>query len=380
MWGVRARRVFDGERFVDRPTVLVDGDAIVAAGEPIPPSVDTVDLPDATLLPGFVDCHQHLVFDGHGTLESQVTDRPDDELADRARHAATVALRGGVTTLRDLGDRSFVTLPLRTDPTLPTIAAAGPPITPPGGHCWYLGGECVGESMLRAAVAERAERGCDVVKIMVTGGAMTPSYPLWQNQFSEDEVRLVVDEAHRHGMPVAAHCHGIDGIALAVDVGVDTIEHCSFFDDTLRCAPPPGLLDRIAASDTALSATWGVTTEPVRPEHWEIAIPVIRRAMGDVHAAGGTVVVGTDAGIYRQKPHDVLPHAYPTMLDAGMAPVEALRAVTSVAADVLRRPEKGRFRAGADADMVAVAGDPAAEPRALTAVDRVWLGGRAVDR
>ncbi len=378
MWGIRAARVFDGDRFADRPTVLVDDGRIVAVGEVIGESVETVELGEATVMPGLVDCHQHLVFDGNGALEDQVAGCTDEELADRARGTARRALEGGVTTLRDLGDRDFVTLPLRNDPELATIASAGPPITPPSGHCWYLGGECLGEVELRAAVAERVERGCDVVKIMVTGGAMTPSFPIWQNQFTRDEVRLVVDEAHRHGLPVAAHCHGIEGIAMAAEAGVDSIEHCSFFDESLTCAPPPELLDTLASSGVALSVTWGVTTDPVRPPHWDEAIPIIRRAMGDIHAAGGRVVVGTDAGIYAQKPHDVLPYALPVMLEAGMTVAEALRSMTSTAADVCRAAGKGRLRPGADADVLGVEGDPAADPSALTRPVAVWKSGRRI--
>jgi imidazolonepropionase-like amidohydrolase len=380
MWGIRSARLFDGHAFVDRPTLLVEGGAVVSVGEALPESVEIVDLGDATVLPGFVDCHQHLVFDGSGTLEHQVSGIDDEALTARARTAARTALEGGVTTLRDLGDRGFVTLPLRGEPGLATIVSAGPPITPPGGHCWYLGGECEGESMLTRAVAERVERGCDVVKIMVTGGAMTPSYPLWQNQFTRAEVEIVVNGAHRNGLPVAAHCHGVDGIAMAVDAGVDSIEHCSFFTDSLECAPPAALLERLATSGVALSATWGVTAEPVRPAHWETAIPLIRGALGSVHRAGGVVVVGTDAGIYALKPHDVLPYSLPTMLEAGLSTVEALRAITSRAANVCRRPEKGRLAPGSDADIVAVSGDPTADPGALTRIAAVWHEGERIVR
>ncbi len=376
-WGLRAARLFDGFDFVGRPEVLVDGDTVVAVGEALPDSVEVRDLGDTTLLPGMVDCHQHLVFNGRGTLEQQVA-IDDTTMTERSRANARLALEGGVTTVRDLGDRAFVTLGLRNDADLATIAAAGPPITPPGGHCWYLGGECEGVDQLAAAVSDRIERGCDVVKIMVTGGAMTPSYPLWQSQFSAAEVRLVVDEAHAAGLPVAAHCHGFDGISMAVDVGVDSIEHCTFFTESNESIPPPDLLDRLAASGVALSATWGVTEEPTRPANWERAGPVIQDALGRVHAGGGVVVVGTDAGIYRQKPHDVLPYALPNLLAAGMSTVEALRAITSSAADVCRRPERGRMRAGLPADIVAVSGDPSNDPAALTRVSAVWKSGRSI--
>lgn len=378
MWGLRAARLFDGFDFVDDPVVLVDGTTVVSVGQLVPDGVDITDLGDRTLLPGLVDCHQHLVFDGRGTLEEQVGGKTDEELTERARSNARRALLGGVTTLRDLGDRGFVTLGLRDDPDLPTICSAGPPITPPGGHCWYLGGEAEGSDQLRDAVAERIERGCDVVKIMVTGGAMTPSFPLWMSQFSEADVRLVIDAAHEAGLPVAAHCHGVDGIAMAVECGVDTIEHCTFFTDAMESAPPPELLDTLAASDVALSATWGNNREPRYPDHWQRAVPVVQDALGRVHAQGGVVVVGTDAGIHGLKPHDVLPFALPTLLDAGMTIEQALRAITSSAADACRRPERGRLVAGLPADMVAVDGDPTIEPEALTRIHSVWKDGSLV--
>lgn len=378
-WGMRAGRVFDGDRFVELPTLLVEQDSIVAVGESLPESIDVVDLGEATVLPGLVDCHQHLVFDGRGTLEEQVAGRSDAELADRARRNARRALRGGVTALRDLGDRSFLTLELRDDPDLARVMGAGPPITPPGGHCYYLGGETAGGPELLRAVRERAERGADLVKLMVTGGAGTPTHPLWDLQYTPDEIRSVVDEAHRLGLPVAAHCHGVVGIEAAADAGVDSIEHCSFFDAEMRSVPPPELLSRLAERGIAISATLGYTSPPPYPPVWMAAVPIMRSAFADIHREGGVVVVGTDAGINLGKPHDVLPYAHQILLDdVGMAPVEALRAMTSVAADVCGRPELGRLRAGSPADLVAVADDPSVSSTALIEPIAVWKDGRAV--
>jgi imidazolonepropionase-like amidohydrolase len=378
MWGLTAAGVFDGERFVDRPTVLVDGGRVVAVGVALPGSIEVVDLGAATIMPGFVDCHQHLCFDGVGTLEEQVARVDDGELAGRARGAARRAALGGVTTLRDLGDRSFVTLGLRGDPGLPTILAAGPPITPVEGHCWFLGGETTGAPALLAAVRDRAERGCDVVKVMVTGGAMTPTFPLWKSQFSDDEVRLVVDEAHRLGLPVAAHCHGVDGIRTAVAVGVDTIEHCTFFTDAMVSSPPTDLLDDLAASGIALSATIGALPDRVLPPTWAEAAVVVAGAQGHVHRGGGVVVVGTDAGINVFKPHDVMPWAFGPLRAIGMSIVEAMRAMTSAGADAIGAAGKGRLAAGADADMLALDGDPRTDDTAIRRVERVWIGGESI--
>lgn len=379
MWALRAARVFDGHDFIEEPCLVIDSQGmVVSVGETPPPGVEPEDLGDATLLPGLVDCHQHLVFNMTGTLEDQVGTATDDALTERAMVNARRALAGGVTTLRDLGDRNYVTLDLRDRPDMPTIVASGPPITPTGGHCWYLGGEVDGPDELLAAVRERVERGCDVVKIMVTGGAMTPSFPLWKSQFSIDDVRLVVDEAHRHGLPVAAHCHGVEGISAAVDVGVDSIEHCTFFTEAMESSPTAELLDRLAASATALSATWGNNRERRMAAPWDAAVPVIEEALGRVHAGGGTLVVGTDAGIHSFKPHDVLPHAFPTLISVGLSTVQALRAITSTAADVCRRPERGRLAAGVPADVIAIEGDPTTDPAALARVERVWKQGRPI--
>ena len=376
MFALTAARVFDGESVLHRPTVLVDEGKVVAAGVPVPESVPIVALGGGTLLPGLVDCHQHLCFDGNGTLEEQVAGLDDDALVERARASARRALRGGVTTLRDLGDRSYVTLGLREDHTLPTILAAGPPITRAGGHCWFLGGICSGYADLRVAVAERAERGCDVVKVMVTGGYGTATVPMWQTQFSADELGLVVEESHRAGLPVAAHCHGIEGIEWALDAGMDSIEHCTFYSRNGRPEPNDALLQRLAGSRVAISPTVGRLPEhPPSPE-WAANRGILLEAWGQLHDLGATVVAGTDAGIGPAKPHDVLPYALADLIECGHTPIDGLRALTTVAAKACGVADrKGRLAPGFDADIVSVDGDPLTEPNTLAAVTAVWLAG-----
>jgi imidazolonepropionase-like amidohydrolase len=207
---------------------------------------------------------------------------------------------------------------------------------------------------------------------------MTPTFPLWKAQFSEDDVRLVVDEAHRLGLPVAAHAHGVEGIRIAVDVGVDTIEHCTFVTEEMVSAAPPELLDDLAASGTAVSATLGRLPGAKYPPVWEEVGRRAREADGYVHRAGGAVVVGSDAGINPSKPHDVMPHAYAQLVEIGMTAVEALRAMTAGGADAIGAARKGRLKPGADADLVAVGGDPVTDPAAITRIERVWRAGRSV--
>lgn len=381
--GIRGARVFDGREVVEGvPVVVIDDEqgAIVSVGHEPPLGVDTIDLGDATLLPGLIDTHQHLCFDGDGSLEEQVEGRTDDELRARARANAQRALRAGITTIRDLGDRGYVTLGLRDDPELPTILAAGAPITINGGHCWFLGGECEPSSTdeIVAAVHDRHARGCDVVKIMVTGGALTPTFPMWRSQFSGGEVRAAVRAAHELGLPVAAHCHGGAGIASAVDAGVDTIEHCTFMseDDTSR--PDADVLTRMALSGIALSATLGRLPNAVVPPRVAANLPVIAEALGLFALAGGALVVGTDAGISPGKPHDVLPRSVTDLRLVGLSDAQALAAMTSVAASAIGLGDrKGRLLTGFDADVLAVAGDAVANADALLDVRRVWRGGRS---
>lgn len=377
MLSVRGERAFDGERMLDRPTVLLEGDRIVDVGVEPPDGVEVLDLGDVTLLPGLVDTHQHLCFSGVGTLEEMVTDITDAALLDRARANAQRALQAGITTIRDLGDRAYLTLGLRADPDLPTILCAGPPITRVGGHCWYLGGEADGLPALLAAVRDRHERGCDVVKVMATGGSLTPTWPMWKSQYSTDELRAIVDEAHRLGLPVAAHCHGVEGIEQAIAVGADSIEHCTFFTEEGRADATEDLMARVAASGVCVSATLGRVGEvpTVGPIAENLGRLLASRAR--LVELGATMVAGTDAGIIEAKPHDVLPHAFKDLVTAGMSHLEGLRALTAVAATACRVADrKGRLARGFDADLLAVAGDPTADTAALLRPVAVWRAGR----
>src|SRR5688572_701210 len=214
---IRATALFDGlsTSLLADPLVIVDGATIRAVDrvtEP-PPDADVIDLEGATLLPGLVDTHVHLAFDASGDPVAGLAGRDDEATVAAMVAAGRTALLGGVTTLRDLGDRAYLSLRLRGQDDLPTILAAGPPVTTPAGHCHFLGGgvECeVGA--VRAAVREHAERGVDVIKVMASGGTMTPGTLQERAQFTPDALGAIVDEAHRLGLPVTAHAHGTDAI------------------------------------------------------------------------------------------------------------------------------------------------------------------------
>src|SRR5260370_10759797 len=179
---LRAAWLFDGagSSMVRDPVVVIDGATIIAvdSGVSAPEGAEIIDLPGATLLPGLVDTHVHLAFDASTDPVGHLSGREDGEILTAMARAGQAALRGGVTTVRDLGDRDYLSLGLRRRPDLPTIVAAGPPITTPGWHCHYLGwGAAPTGRGVRAAGREHVERGGDVIKIMASGGGLEPGGP-----------------------------------------------------------------------------------------------------------------------------------------------------------------------------------------------------------
>ena len=217
------------------------------------------------MLPGLVDAHVHLVADGvPGSLEAAGT-MSDDEIDAVIGRTLSQQAAGGVTTVRDLGDRRYRTLGFRDAgaPGVPRIVAAGPPFTVADGHCHYLGGVAEGPHAIRSAMAEHVERGVDVIKVMASGGMLTPGSDQLGVQFSAEDLRLVVDLGHEAGLHVLAHTHSLRGAWHAVDAGVDGLEHFTCLtEEGLRT--PPDLLDAIAAAGIVVDPTIGWNRAAIR--------------------------------------------------------------------------------------------------------------------
>jgi imidazolonepropionase-like amidohydrolase len=384
MLAIRGARLFDGiaSTYVPRPTVLVDNGRIVAVqsgGDP-PTAAQTVDLGDVTLLPGLIDSHIHLTFDAGPDPLGWFTGVDDDRLRTAARDAAGAALAAGVTTVRDLGDRGYVTLRLRDELAAapgsgPRIVSAGPPITTRGGHCYFLGGGVGDVTELRAAVREHAERGVDVIKVMATGGELTAGTRSHEAQFDTVAMRAAVDEAHRLGLPVTAHAHGAPGIVTAIAAGVDSIEHVTWLTEDSTAIDEPAF-EMLLRSGIVVDFTPGVLPTALPRTRMGRIIALLKDNIGRMIASGIPYVVASDGGVGPAKPHDVLPYSIAVVASVSGSSVDAVRAATSRAADLCRVGDRtGRLAAGYDADILAVHGDPLADVAALRSVAAVFRAG-----
>jgi imidazolonepropionase-like amidohydrolase len=395
--------MFDGERFsTGGSTVFIDAGRIVAVEPGFPDVGDgsqVLQFDDATVLPGLIDAHVHLVADSEMGALDRVAGYTDDELDAVMTQGLHRQLAAGVTVVRDLGDRRYSAVGRRDrqrsggalEPE-PTILAAGPPLTTPGGHTFSLGGEVAGRAAISAAIAERKERGVDVVKVMASGGNTTPGTDVLRTQFTGEELTHIVDLAHAAGLPVTAHAHGLPAVEQAVDAGVDGIEHCTCLTAT-GFDLPDVLIERIAARGIAVS---GVIPPPPVTDV-DAMPPVIRALMarlgltpaefralraemiGRLHRGGVRMVTGIDSGLTPWLAHGRVRAGVSFLTEAGCTPAAALSASTSLAADVCGLGKrKGLLRSGFDADVIVVGGNLQSDLGALADVRAVVLGGLPV--
>jgi imidazolonepropionase-like amidohydrolase len=402
MYGLRAVHAFDGERFLPGGvTVLVDGDRIRAV-EPfdhvVPAGVE-VEEHRGTLLPGLIDCHSHLVADSTiGGLERAGAMAAEE--VDAVILASLEAhLAAGVTTVRDLGDVGYRTLAFRDVEGLPRVVAAGPPITTPAGHCHFLGGVVAGtgEGDLRAAVAERAQRGVDVVKVMGSGGFATPDSDQLSAQFTAEQLSVLADAAHRAGLPLIAHAHSLVAMEYALSAGVDGIEHFTGMKPGMGALLDERVLAEAARRGTFVDLTMGNDRAlhafmPEPPPHLAALMAGFGvrtfdelysgriAQLGQLGEHGVRVVAGVDSGMAPAKRHGNVWRTVGEMVEAGYDTAAALAAATSVAAQACSLGGvTGRLAAGHVADLLVVDGDVATDPAALAHPRAVVVRGRRAD-
>ncbi len=376
---IRAGQLLDvtNGRMLSDQLIVVRNNVIEAVGDAnrinIPSGAIEIDLSNSTILPGLIDAHVHLTSDasvnGYDSLS-----RSSIRNALYGTYSAGLTLRSGFTTVRNVGAVAYGDVALRDsivdgEVAGPRMIVAGQSLGITGGHCdnnllpaeydFNAGGVADGPWALRQKVRENNKYSADLIKFCATGGVMSKGTSLGAQQFTQEEMNAIVDEAHTLGMKVAAHAHGTNGIQAAIRAGVDSVEHASILDDeTIRLALEyeTALVMDIYVSDYILESGTevGMLEESLAKER-EVG-QVQRESFQRAHAAGVNIVFGSDAGVY---PHGLNGRQFSKMVEFGMSPMQAIQAATLKAAALLGLENQvGTLNEGAYADLIAVQGNP----------------------
>lgn len=374
---VRAAHLLDVRRgiIVDDAVVVIDGNRITEVGHAVPPGATVIDLGGATLLPGLIDTHTHLSVGGsvRGRGPNALMASPED-VTIQAVENARATLMAGFTSVRECGANDFIDVSLRK--AIDRGVIIGPRITPSGyqismtgGHGDVVGfpegvfeltpkqGIADGKDNLLFAVRYQIKHGAEVIKLMATAGVMGEERTATARQFSDEELQTIVEEAHRNGLRVAAHAHGLDGILAAIRAGVTSIEHGSQLNDEA--------IAMMKAKGTYLVPTLYVAQPESKEggqrmsEHMEEKGKAMSAAADSsfpkaLHA-GVKIAFGTDAGVY---PHGLNAREFAVLVRYGMTPLDAIRSATLAAADLLGVNDRGAIEPQLLADMVAVSANP----------------------
>jgi imidazolonepropionase-like amidohydrolase len=406
-----AARLLDGAGVtpLTDAALLIEGDRVVALGRrglvdaPAGASVSRVDYGDATILPGLVDAHTHLVAPGDGTLGDDVAKEDDDILLLQAAKNARTLLHSGVTTLRENGAKGRVAFSLREGIRRklapgPRMVICGRPITITGGHMGYFGSEANGEDAVRAEVRKLLKEGADYIKIVATGGSTRTSDPN-RASYTVPELVAMTDEAHRHGRLTAAHCTSAQGVQNCLDAGVDMIIHCIFNEPDGTYRYRPDLVERLAAAKAWVNPTLYVMKAGIerlrdaREREGQLtaeltaqldgqrrALDVRVEAVGRMAKAGVRMTAGSDSPWGWYAPGEFV-HEIDMLAQAGLSYGEAIVAATTGAAESIGvGAAAGRLAPGRQADVLVVRGDPVREVTVLWQVLDVWQAGRRVQR
>jgi imidazolonepropionase-like amidohydrolase len=395
---VHAGRLLDvktGKMLADQTLVIEDGRIVsmaASAEAKIPTDAVRIDLPNATVLPGLIDAHTHLTSEPRFGYDRLAISVPREALIG-ARNAR-VTLLAGFTTARNVGARGFTDVALRDainagDVPGPRLLVSGPPLSITGGHCdnnmlpseyhATSDGAADGVAAVQHKVRENIKYGADLIKVCATGGVLSLGDNPQHSQYTVEEMKAIVADAHRLGRKVAAHAHGAEGIRWAAEAGVDSIEHGSYIDDAgIAAMKEHGtyLVPTLYLGDWMMENAEQTHMPPPLMAKAREVIPAARKNIAHAFTSGVKVAFGTDAAVY---PHGLNGREFAVMVKLGLTPLQAIQAATVNAADLLGWSGKvGSLEPGAWADVVAVDGDPVKDVTTLERVKFVMKGGEVV--
>ncbi|MBT4043554.1 MAG: amidohydrolase family protein [Rhodospirillaceae bacterium] len=376
--------LFDGSNDLhDGQAVLVEGGRvtkIAPASEFDGFAGETIDTSGGTLMPGLFDCHVHLCLGGEGDPGTAADKLLPGQTTMRALDRAQASLAGGITALRDCGGKDFLEFAVRDacnsgQQMGPTIRASGQVICMTGGHGNRTGRIADGIDDIVRAVREQIHAGSDLIKIMATGGVMTPGVNPEDAHYTAEEMAAGIAEGRRFNRRSASHAQGRDGILNAVRGGVTSIEHGIFMDETCvreMLAQGTYLVPTVSALRNILdNAANGIPAYVV--EKAERISENHRRSIQMYYAAGGNIAMGTDAGTPFNK-HGANAMELEFMANLGIKPIDALRSGTSISADLMDLSDQGRIKAGNAADFLVVDGNPAIDIQMASRLENHRLG------
>jgi imidazolonepropionase-like amidohydrolase len=377
---------------VRAPAVVVIQDGRIASvGGEVPPGARAVDLGDVTLLPGLIDVHTHLTGDLEGDwVTRDVRELPADAALRGARNAKRT-LEAGFTTVRNVAAGGFADIALMKaiDAGMvpgPRMIASAHALGITGGHCdatgWAPGileggpeeGIVDGVDAAVRGVRYQIKHGARVIKICATAGVLSFDATVGAQQLSDDEIRAIVEETTRHGLKVAAHAHGTQGILAAVKAGVASIEHGSMLDDEIIALMKKKGTYLVPTAYLLTAMPLDLLPPPIAAKAKQI-IPLAQESHRQAIKAGVKIAFGTDAAVY---PHGVNAREFAVYVKYGMTPIDAIRTATIGAADLLGVGDRGTIAPGQLADLVAVPGDPLKDIKVMEQVSFVMKNGVVV--
>jgi len=377
-------------KMLENQTIVVEGERIVSIGGAVPAGAKAIDLPNATVLPGMIDVHTHLTMDPEDLGLRGLTISVPRQALKGAKNARATLL-AGFTTVRNVHAEGYSDVALRDainagDVPGPRMLVSGPALGITGGHCdnnllpanYHASGDGVadGVAAVQRKVRENIKYGADLIKICATGGVMSRGDDPQHSQYTMEELKAIVADAHRLGRRVAAHAHGAEGIRWASDAGVDSIEHGSYIDEAgIATLKKNGtyLVPTLALEDWLIENMERIHLPEYSQQKARAIFPIAQKNLARAFASGVKIAMGTDAAVF---PHGLNARELAVYVKLGMTPMDAMRTTTVNAADLLGWSDRvGSLEPGKYADIVAVDGDPLVDITALQRVKFVMKGG-----